>query len=389
MNATSDDSGATTADTKADTTVAAAAATAKPAAAKPVNTKPADSKGAPVWLTAVLGLALAVALWFVWDKHSQLQQVRGSLDDVEKAQKQVLGELEAVRTKQQQLAGENAKLSEVTENRSKENESLGQRIQTIVTEHQDLKAAHVTLTEAHATLKTEKAELLASLDDLGKATTDQQTQIKAKTGAVAELQARIKALNDGLTAKTDEAAGYQIQRDQAMEEAKRLKQANQVLTSRMGEARAHIRAGINLERFKRKLTPNEMRVMGRRSKEVGRLLSELMQYRENGVFWGIGNDADNPAEGFGSAGFAGFLLQRLDLAQKGVKPMEALQRLPSDDGEPKPGDIVQYDGGFVLFHMLDRKKKPIVMGMTHHGIVTLDADFGADPVRVIRTGITP
>ena len=315
--------------------------------------------------------------------------MRGSLDVVEKAQKEVLGELEAVRTKQEQLVGENAKLNEVTESRSKENETLGQRIQAIVTEHQDLKTAHVKLEEAHTTLKTEKAELLASLDNLGKASNDQQTQIKAKTGAVAELQARITALNDSLAAKTDEAAGYQIQRDQAVEEATTLKQANRVLAGRMREARTHIRAGINLERFKRKLTPNEVRVMGRRSKDVGRLLSELMHYRENGVFWGIGNDADNPAEGFGSAGFAGFLLQRLDLAQKGVKPVEALQRLPSDEGEPKPGDIVQYDGGFALFHMLDRKKKPIVMGMTHHGIVALDADFGADPVRVIRTGITP
>ena len=83
------------------------------------------------------------------------------------------------------------------------------------------------------------------------------------------------------------------------------------------------------------------------------------------------------------------MLQRLDLARKGIKPVEALRSLPYDDGEPKPGDIVRYDGGYAMFHLLDQKNKPIVMGMTYHGIVVLDADFGADRLHVIRTGITP
>ncbi len=354
-----------------------------------VSTKGSSNRGVPIWVTAALGVALIVALWFLWDRHAQLGQVRGSLDQVEKAQRQVLGELEAVRTKQQQLAGENAKLNEVTQSRSQENETLGQRIQTIVTEHQNLKAAHAGLTETHGVLESEKARLQTALDDMGKASLEQQSQIESKTRTVAELNARIEALNGDLAAKTDEAAGYRIQRDQATTENQALKQANQQLARRMREARSHVRTGVNLERYKRNLTPGDLRAIGRRSKDVARLLAELMRYRENGIFWGIGNDADNPAEGFGSAGFAGFLLQRLDLAQKGVKPVDVLGSLPSDDGEPKPGDIVQYDGGFSLFHLLDRKQKPIVVGMTYHGIVALDADFGADRLRVIRTGVTP
>ena len=63
--------------------------------------------------------------------------------------------------------------------------------------------------------------------------------------------------------------------------------------------------------------------------------------------------------------------------------------LDRDDGRPKQGDIILYNGGYAMFYFRDSNNVEFVLGMTFRGIVALKADCGAKCRGVIRTGIVP
>ena len=92
---------------------------------------------------------------------------------------------------------------------------------------------------------------------------------------------------------------------------------------------------------------------------------------------------------FVSPGFAGFILQEMQLLPRELSPVDALSTLPLTKQRPRPGDVVVSDAGFAMLYFQDRDGEEFVVSMTLVGIVALSYDFGVRRVGVRRTGLSP
>jgi hypothetical protein len=124
----------------------------------------------------------------------------------------------------------------------------------------------------------------------------------------------------------------------------------------------------------------DMRTVSIRYPREARILERLVDLRRQGIRWyPLGQSLE---EGFDSAGFAAFTLRELKAPVAEIERGENLfgvisriwTRLPSVH-PPRPGDLVFYPDGYVLFYFEDQFRRPFVMGMTPFGILPLNPDF--------------
>lgn len=97
--------------------------------------------------------------------------------------------------------------------------------------------------------------------------------------------------------------------------------------------------------------------------------------------WKLGGTS--PESGFDSPSFAAYILIKklnvLDISFGERYKMTDI--IPATD-DPRPGDLIFYDGGYAMFYMKDRGH-PFCVGMTPLGIASLEIDFGP---RLIKYG---
>lgn len=110
---------------------------------------------------------------------------------------------------------------------------------------------------------------------------------------------------------------------------------------------------------------------------------KILHFRDRDLPFSFTN---RPEVGFTSPGFAGYILQQLRRVPDGYPPETTLRTLPSVS-EPQLGDIIEYETGFALFYLRDRRGSPFVIGMTPMGITALNLDFGARRTGVLRTNL--
>jgi hypothetical protein len=96
--------------------------------------------------------------------------------------------------------------------------------------------------------------------------------------------------------------------------------------------------------------------------------------------------ANRPEVGFTSPGFAGYVLQFIGKAPKGMAPEAVLRTLPRTD-HPVLGDVILYETGFALFYFKDRRNAPFVIGMTPLGIAPLNFNFHVKQIGALRTNV--
>jgi len=87
----------------------------------------------------------------------------------------------------------------------------------------------------------------------------------------------------------------------------------------------------------------------------------------------------SPKEGFNSPSFAAYILTKAGLlpADSGpiINQFQLMQAMQKRNGDPQPGDVVFYQGGFSLFYYLDERGNPFMIGMTPRGIMALNYKF--------------
>lgn len=158
------------------------------------------------------------------------------------------------------------------------------------------------------------------------------------------------------------------------------------LEERLADVQETLRRSSQFEQHVYQLNWAEAKVLASQIPLGGELLMHIGEYRNQGIGWAWEN---TPDEGFVSPGFAGFILQEMQVVPGELSPIDALFTLPLTNQQPRPGDVVVYDADFAMFYFQDRDGKEFVVGMTPVGIVALSYDFGVRRVGVRRTGLSP
>lgn len=198
--------------------------------------------------------------------------------------------------------------------------------------------------------------------------------LRAEADTASALSKRLQQENDAILAKTKLLQTENLA----------LTDNNRQLSDELAEARKRLQETTDLAINKYDLTWEEVKILASKSDQVANLLARILEFRDEGIGWSSSNTLE---KGFNSPNFAGFVLQELGYAPTDVTPYQALTSLPQDNGEPKLGDVVMYDGGFAMFFFRDREDEEFVAGMTFEGIIALKVDFGAERLGVIRTGV--
>lgn len=347
-----------------------------------------------------LAALLLAGLVFAYVKYTGAQEKIAALQDdlasVTETSGSQTDEIAKLKADVELRGSANSDLSETNAGLEKQLAEAGERFAALEKKHNDILDRLEQIRGMNQSLSATKEELEQREKELEQTTEELKTQNASlkterdQVGSQAEsFRYDLETLQSALNQMETRISDLQEERSRLQRENERLSRDNDVLAARMQQVTRDVRAATDLENHKRPVTPRDLRAIARRSKPLGTLIQQISLYRSQHVSWGIGKDADNPAEGFTSPAFAGFVLQRMGVLDTGQPPVEALATLPQDDGEPRPGDIALYEGGFALFHLEDARKKPFVTGMTFHGVVSLEPDFGATRTGVIRTGITP
>ncbi len=213
-----------------------------------------------------------------------------------------------------------------------------------------------------------------------------------RTDLIDTTAARDRARTD-LAGLKDTITGLEMQAANAKEEVGRLQsqyQQSQARVRRWEERLAVVQE--NLRRTSQftqhvyQFNWAEAKALASQIPRGGELLMRIDEYRRQGIGWGWENTRD---KGFVSPGFAGFILQEMQVVPGELSPIDALFTLPLTNQQPRPGDVVVYDAGFAMFYFQDRDGKEFVIGMTLIGILALSYDFGVPRVGVRRTGLSP
>jgi hypothetical protein len=111
------------------------------------------------------------------------------------------------------------------------------------------------------------------------------------------------------------------------------------------------------------------------SARAAALLETILKLRDKGLAWHLGGRT--PEQGFDSPGFVVYVLRLQNLPGGSLERATSeylLQNLP-EVADPDTGDLVFYEGGYVLFYFQAYQGDPFVIGMTPFGIVPLRNDF--------------
>jgi cell wall-associated NlpC family hydrolase len=162
------------------------------------------------------------------------------------------------------------------------------------------------------------------------------------------------------------------------------------LQDRLRALEDQLKETTELTRFKHPMDLVDLKAIYSSAPKAAPVLGEILALRDRNVSWLLGGT--DPKDGFDSPSFAAYVLQRsgaLPAADAAGGDRELLARsrrlqdtLPSADS-PQPGDVVFYPAGYALFWFLDQRRQPFVIGMTPSGIIALEPNF-ADRVAVRR-----
>jgi hypothetical protein len=200
-----------------------------------------------------------------------------------------------------------------------------------------------------------------------------QTEITRQKQAAAELEAKLHQVQH----ERDSAQGQlEQQRKEVADLTARLSDAN----AQFERLSAQIQESTDLVRYLHPIDFADAKNLYNTSSVLGELLVKILTFRDRNIPFNFAND---PATGFTSPGFAAYVLQQV---KHGPPANNVVTSLPTA-AAPQLGDIIQYETGFALFYLVDRRGAPFVIGMTPKGIAALNVDFGVKRMGVLRTGL--
>lgn len=213
---------------------------------------------------------------------------------------------------------------------------------------------------------------------------------EARRAAEAASAAQVAAVA-GIEAERSEAvAAVEAERDLARAEILRLKELLQQERARFEALRRQhaaldeqVRGSATLGAHMLELDWTADAFLAEQPQVIVALLSLLREMQALGVGW---NAANRTEQGFLPVGFAGFVLQELELLPDG-DPAERLLALPRSQRAPAPGDVVLYEGGYAMFYIRGPAERELVIGLTPVGVAALEPDFGLPRTGVIKTGL--
>ncbi len=223
---------------------------------------------------------------------------------------------------------------------------------------------------------------------LEKANTDlnaSQQRLESVNTARSDAEDQLKKLQAEAANQAGQIAQLSAQLAGQRQQAESLKQDLQNANSKLDELKGQIKSATDFTRYGHQIDFADAKNLYNTSSPLGELLSKILELQRRNLVFDFANRIE---AGFTSPGFAGYVLQQLGKLPAGMAPDRALQRLPAAN-EPQLGDIIQYETGFALFYLKDRRGAPFVIGMTPLGIASLNLDFKARRTGVLRTNIYP
>lgn len=105
-----------------------------------------------------------------------------------------------------------------------------------------------------------------------------------------------------------------------------------------------------------------------------RLIIDIIEMKYSGVGWKL--NGYSPDVGFDSPGFAAWLLNKNEILNIEPSQRYRLSEMLPETDNPRTGDLIFYDSGYVMFYFRDRNGHPFCIGMTPLGIAALEIEFG-------------
>jgi len=108
--------------------------------------------------------------------------------------------------------------------------------------------------------------------------------------------------------------------------------------------------------------------------QTAQLIEDLLMMRRQNIPFKLGGNS--PEAGFDSPNFVGFLLRKYERIENEFVNSEMLREMIPPTDEPKVGDIVFYETGYVMLYFRERGGRQFCIGMTPLGLAALDLNFG-------------
>jgi hypothetical protein len=225
--------------------------------------------------------------------------------------------------------------------------------------------------------RAERDQVQASVENL-------RVEAARQTQEVTRLSTQLAEVNAARAQAQGDVIKLQQEVEREKQEAERLRTQLRESSRQLTQLEDQIRESADFVRFLHPIDLADAKQLMSVSPPLGELLVKILEFKRRDLPFSFAN---NPDAGFTSPGFAGYVLQTLRKLPADIPPDAALRRLPSAL-EPRLGDIIQYETGFALFYLQDRRRLPFVIGMTPAGIAALNLDFGAKRTGVLRTGLS-
>lgn len=201
--------------------------------------------------------------------------------------------------------------------------------------------------------------------------------------------AKVQHAQNELAQTRVELARTQRELDEAQQQAATLRAQNARtrrqaanLKKRVNELRVQLQDAARFERHVHQFDFTDVKIAATRNARLSHVFLNIAESQQMGVGWGLDNTLQT---GFTSPGFAAYVLDRLP-SNRG-DPLQTLRSLRHRAGEPQPGDVILYEGGFAMFYLRDAEGHPFVVGMTPVGIVSLERNFGPRELEILDTGL--
>ena len=149
----------------------------------------------------------------------------------------------------------------------------------------------------------------------------------------------------------------------------------------LGETRTTLRELASFERYVAHITPADIKHLGALYPEKSHLFFNLFRSMERDTPWKYGGRTES--EGFDSPTFAAYVLDVLPEFGPG-STRELLLRRFSSVSQPRPGDLIFYPNGYVMFYAVSERGGELAIGMTPFGVGALKFRF-AQPLQYRRT----
>ena len=256
---------------------------------------------------------------------------------------------------------------------------VNQANQQVAAKNQELQDLTVMLGTTQQSLDFTSAQLNLANGDLSKARAD-----------LGDIQNQLSGTRDELVKTRGLLTGVQNQFKTSQDEAAALKKEVESLRLQVDGLRLQLQELQESTRIAQTLREYDFPVeiattikeVESRNYDSNRPLFNLLDVFARYTFgnqpgWNPGGASEE--EGYNSPAFAAFVLEEAGLRKRGPSPLlsqgELMASLRPRPGQPQPGDIVFYAGGFCMFYFLDENGSPFVIGMTPRQIFAAYPDF--------------